>query len=547
MPDILSLPYGRVDEWVERSSKHNGVVSVHVINGLTSPSESVDPIFINVYTSACDDLELACPTNRNIAYLRPKIDFPSNQGVDPLVPPVVYDPALDAIYSVFNPGYSLDTLSVTYNPVSSGYAASVLFSAGQFIPINVITYNDTTSNTPIGLLLEAAATGLYTGTVDGVSYELNGIGDTAEITIPKTTVPGINVLNMLTTNSFTARTFIRDTWTSRPADSKRKSLLSSVLIATYPNMTADGSYYWTTTTEQNILIPNHYPGSPVIMVLRTACNVNGQDVTGPTQGATLGCPMLFYPDRNGYLKITPTTATTVIGGIITYLETDPDYVNQSQVVVRDMPGGTSTLGMNQIYFGEQVGSWRQLLKRYSTCMTMFNPTNTTQKFTVPMYPHKLNTDYTLANTASMKNVPNLFEWVVHAYVGVRGSMRYKCIPNTRPGIFAVNRMDKNNVGDSTGVVNVGQGTGVDNNYTFVGSEFWNPALYDTFDFEIPYYSNYRFVRSRTFVSSNPFIFVENDLFNIFTSGLSRLCLACSVGEDFMAAGFISTPVFVPFS
>lgn len=66
-PGDSAVPYGTLPIGTIPGASANGVLSVYVVNTLTSPnSQLVDDIEINVFTSMCDDFEVGGPTSSHI-------------------------------------------------------------------------------------------------------------------------------------------------------------------------------------------------------------------------------------------------------------------------------------------------------------------------------------------------------------------------------------------------------------------------------------------------------------------------------------------------
>nr|WAQ80626.1 MAG: hypothetical protein [Fish-associated picorna-like virus 2] len=75
---INFLPYQLVPLETVRNTTTNGMISVYVMNELTTPNTTIsNDASVNVFTAMCDDFEVAVPTSRmieNFSYLRPPIN-----------------------------------------------------------------------------------------------------------------------------------------------------------------------------------------------------------------------------------------------------------------------------------------------------------------------------------------------------------------------------------------------------------------------------------------------------------------------------------------
>ena len=66
----------------------NGIIGVYVLNSLTTPSEVMSPIAVNVFTQMCDDFEVACLTDRVISNLTPAFEQIEPEDTIVFTPPV---------------------------------------------------------------------------------------------------------------------------------------------------------------------------------------------------------------------------------------------------------------------------------------------------------------------------------------------------------------------------------------------------------------------------------------------------------------------------
>ena len=220
---------------------------------------------------------------------------------------------------------------------------------------------------------------------------------------------------------------------------------------------------------------------------------------------------------------------------------------------------------NRVYTGEAITSFRQMLKRYE----FHNRRNTAQggdsvvSYTQNAFPYfrgkvpgavgeATSGPYNYCNTT-------LMHWVALAFSGHRGGVRWKAIPN---GFFGaqfsvVNPMlvsrDFVGIYNQTRVapvsyltVSEGASEGVfENTNTFDGSALTTWSINPNEEFEIPYYTRFRFTGGK------PINFTTNDGeyegFRITTKVASDtsckdgIDLWCAAGEDFSTFFFTGLP------
>lgn len=79
-----SLPYGTSAGTTPATDRWNGMISVYVVNELTTPNSTVTSnISVNVFTNMCDDFELAVPTNdllENFSYFQWQCGYEPQSG-----------------------------------------------------------------------------------------------------------------------------------------------------------------------------------------------------------------------------------------------------------------------------------------------------------------------------------------------------------------------------------------------------------------------------------------------------------------------------------
>jgi len=197
---------------------------------------------------------------------------------------------------------------------------------------------------------------------------------------------------------------------------------------------------------------------------------------------------------------------------------------------------------NQVYFGEQISSWRQMLKRYFT-IGHITPAaaNTTYVTVMPAMPFESGAP----GAFFTKTVGNtILLYITNAYVCARGGGRYiyaehYAIPTTANAFAAHNR----ETSEFTGIVNsVGTLTSL--------SPRWSGSVCDDVGrnpsscVEIPYYSNRRFIPPRSRTAGNNLVQRPNADFVYTSQGVNPKSISWSAAEDFSLAFFLSVPPFL---
>jgi hypothetical protein len=242
------------------------------------------------------------------------------------------------------------------------------------------------------------------------------------------------------------------------------------------------------------------------------------------------------------------------------------------------PGIQNTQQINKVFAGETIVSFRTLLKRYNLWRrektTAGGTTNFTRMSTTKsMFPfyrgnvsgavdmRYLNTPYNFVNTV-------MLHWVVAAFSGWRGSIRYKlmfdkCYQDTAqnhssrvyisregvypPGVASYTR-DLTPYGSLTNDSRVSSFVMAGNMSTtgVNGMLYATDSINSTVEFEVPYYSQYRFTPGKLidYTSANltgnwsPNWRME---VNLLSSGISSVDYHVAAGEDFQVYFFTGLP------
>lgn len=245
-------------------------------------------------------------------------------------------------------------------------------------------------------------------------------------------------------------------------------------------------------------------------------------------------------------------------------------------------GEISTKDLNLVYTGEAITSFRQMIKRFNlhSCLTHYNG-NGTDRFVIygrrPAFPAlrgyvtgavdetSLSDNYNYCNTV-------MLHWVTLMFQGFRGSIRWKIIPrgsltNARPMMQVQrvtadfpasayrqgNAIDPDNPTLSQARFLTVQDTTTEPGFPIAGKSFssstgavvFNGYVNPVAEFEIPYYSNTRFIPGKVddWFSTNPLGPNEAWDYNIFCGPDSNVSYEtwCAAGEDYQAYFFTGLP------
>lgn len=228
------------------------------------------------------------------------------------------------------------------------------------------------------------------------------------------------------------------------------------------------------------------------------------------------------------------------------------------------PSEQDTSLINKVFTGESIASFRTLLKRYNM-WTTFGNNNGGQQFTkieLAAYPYlRGNVSGAINQQASLAtyNFCNtiLLHWVVNAFSGWRGSIRYKALSRggwadrtsmyvsrgayksapygyNQYGFSSPTNQDRA-AAEALAVGYVPSGT--------TGSAYTHAMVNPTIEWEVPYYSRYRFSpgKEENHTTSTP-LWNNSHVINTYLHDSSvRLDMAVAVGEDFQTYFFTGLP------
>lgn len=245
-----------------------------------------------------------------------------------------------------------------------------------------------------------------------------------------------------------------------------------------------------------------------------------------------------------------------------------------QTISDNLGVGKSDLGMiNQVFTGESITSFRTMLKRYDCWFQLFFGDTSASKVVgrLPAFPFlRGNVAGAIDNTVALVpyNYCNtvLLHWVTYAFSGWRGSIRYKLLPKGSQGFefptnFYIQRhplgetefqYTVQNVDAAVTTKQAGRnvilttGSTPNNNSVFSGRKgqvFQNSQVNPGIEFEVPYYSLFRFSPGKEENLTGLSFWNEGWDFRIQTDGQADTLwdVHVAAGEDFQAYFFTGLP------
>lgn len=576
---IDSLPNGIAD--ATKKPYANGQLSIFVVNSLTSPGDEVARIQANVFARACDDFEVAVP----------KCGFLT--GIEPKVMPLEPDPEdgdettfAPARYSVYGASYDMRTDPI---PAVSGQVIDVADSR----TIRFEQYTATGGTKDYTMSITNGGSPLSMDILfEGNTYPFNmAANETKNFLVSTNTVPGWTTyqLEFDTGNSNFDDYRINSITLSSPGDSTRNVIinddLENMITSSFTRINnGDGVDVFEGAVDSQMVIDipvEAYGGQRVYFTFNTPCTVNGVKAPEPFQKGpyptTESWVYAFKMPANRKFTITrpdyigPGSWKPMVNSLSFWAPTsyvpqgdinlfpqgdaveermqDSDSANAPEALAPDISMGppSDVRGLNDIYFGEVVSSWRQVLKRFTsvaraTHIIVQNRTQTLN-YDVPLYPiSDFGSTTTVGNIVMITN-QNLMTYVTSAYVCMRGSTRLKVTHGTDDQQKSTTSCHRVGITAPRGWRTFGG----------IGQTKWCGTARDSSankpyaEFELPVYSNLRFSQPRARGAHNP---AENNLQTYFEMQHqyafqnTSFDLAYAAAEDFTLAFFLSTPVLV---
>lgn len=590
LPKFSTTPFPGSNRW------SNGTLSVFVVNSLTSPGPTNSDVAISVFTSMCDDYEVACPDSVFLdgelsvksTPIPPPVDRPPIEGDDgtgPQPPPAPTNPTEtpppppdpeDGEEIVVPDGIGFGNRRLWPNPPdpqgvrvnrTTGEAlvpgnGGSFFMVPSFLSAIVSVYSELAVTLTVNVYAADANTVLSTSNINMIAGEIAPIladgeaGDQSDpffyieiigtdaanvVKIVNLEIPGM-VSITLTAEQMNARlasgplTFDLEGASQftflNAADKLLLDVPAGLTAENYPvvHYMLEG----TSGAVHKYNGINRAPGADSIYKFAVADTLvyESPGVMAIGAGSThtfTGAIFMYYPTVESQAIIMEDQSDQADA---TDHAAEPVASSADEQMAPSLPG----MEVNSIYFGEQVTSWRQVLKRYETIGTFVGASPKIRW-------HDSFTELAVGAGLDVRRL-SMIDYVKSAYVGARGGMRLKILPLGDPssaGTIVISNVSDSNRGDDT--------LSLPN---WAGSVFEPISLTGAADVEVPYYSNLRFFLSR--LSAGEYSGssgrsprqglqrLEADI-SLYTSNVSaRFALTHAIAEDYSLHFFLSAPV-----
>jgi hypothetical protein len=551
----------------------NGMLSVFVVNPITSPSDTPASVQINVFTRACPDFEVAvpkCGALTNIAPIVNPVEPDPEDGEDIIFANARFSTWGNPVDLSRTDPFSTDTFQVVDVTNPSAYSISSFFSEAQTVEGTLTLKN---GSGPLGMDI------LWRG----VRYSFNMSADeTRSFDYTWPVNEGWNLANFFfDVDQFATDDFqILSLTTAKPAGnlqniitggSLAQLMVGNHLVDTYPSSTNEYITHTVLGESLTILLPPETSyGQTVVLTMTTPSAVNGVQFDTFTNNAvpfdSSYVVSASVPLNRRIILSRPTNIPVgdwepQLNGISFYASPDfvpqgeggeernqdSDTANAPEALAPDVTMGppSDVYGLNDIYFGEGVASWRQMLKRFVTTHEVIGSgTNglTNVRVALPLYPLEdisSSSPVVIANTTE-----NIFRYVSSAYVCMRGSMRIKLRNSDWGGGL---RSWCPHVSRSSQTTYDADATATFPHMTWCGSATDILSAKPYGEFELPVYSNLRFTSPRNLGPHTPNEFIERTIFNATFNNIRTemvVNVAYASSEDFSLHFFLSTPILV---
>lgn len=556
----------------------NGTLSVYVVNGLTSPADDSTLVEINVFTRMCEDMQVASPTSYNFEKMR-LVRNPFRIPED-----------LDVVFGLEDARKMISSRGTEPTRTDEAEAEPETFRWVQLLPdgpryFKYSTYSNSNTVQTTRFIMRNGSLATATVTFGWGDSEQTvvcppGLPDTT-FTFNLNVKPGWNNIDFRYTSNSTDLDMVRVD-TGVPVGNTAVILRGSELAAkvTAPVVDTfedypDTEFVTTTNANSTVLFLNDAVAGTIATVAMTRPSI----VEGSTQTlADLNLPpnasRMFSFVVPSDLKITISKSPVQTPWVmeltsVSYIRDDAFVPEGGEENTTMEMGGSppealaplETMGstiqppnMNDIYFGENIGSFRTLLKRYTTCYFWDLPDGTTPaSFPFTVLPHYPTTVISVSGTGNVyTSTPNIFHFVASAFVCMRGSTRMTLIENKTYGAdqsswffsrvpqFRRTEYKWYQVYESGPSFTQARYKTARVDGSAVESRKIKPLV----QLEMPYYSNLKFTSPRTGSDYRPQDYIVESQYlaePMMPSVNAWLSVNYAAGEDFSLAFFLSTP------
>jgi hypothetical protein len=549
----------------------NGRLGIFVVNPLTSPSDEVASISLNVFVRACDDFEVAVPKCGSISkyVVRKREIEPDPEDGDTEL-------FTSGIVSTWGSGY----LMQSGNPLNVGVVAQPITIFERPNSIGIQSYSSTNDLQNLTITLRNSGDPLGMDILfKGTRYPFNmSANETRNFEVPWSVAIGWNVATVtFDFDQFSDPFDVMGMIVGYPTDFITNTLgglllqglaVGSTALVSYDSPFETESYL--TTSEEALVIqlpPEFATGSRAIVYMTSDSVVNGRNLDlantlSPTPirnykiDAIVPLNRRITITRPSYVPAQDWTPQLLAVSFIADQEYQPqsgevedrnhdtDTANAPEAVDEPIKMGPASdiAGLNEIYFGEVVSSWRQMLKRFTSYGSYFadnTPSTSRARIILPLYPVEQE-DLTGSGGDFTISTENILPYVLSAYVCMRGSTRVKV---TRAPTSASNAT----------LTRVPDDSFLETSQNFLNLTKWCATARDTTankpykEFELPVYTNLRFTQPRNFGPGIPNDFLVRQRFELTIVASNTTIpydVSYAAAEDFSLSFFLSTPVLL---
>lgn len=564
----------------------NGLLTVFVVNSLTTPSETLPDVTVNVYVSMCDDFEVQCPTGRGLEDLgiqsdndlpdriRPEDPGRSDGGVEPYAPRgrvVAFGPT-----GTPPPGFN--TMSGIYNWQSPGDCGGVIIGATtddlnyQFNPFDLTLFRlESRTDNQISLRMRTRNNGGFPSdiTINGNVLSWYKIFDTVN---PEVYEVLFEDLSADTTSTQYDITFDwPDTTPLTVYDCQAFRSDSGDFVC------ADDTTGFTKPVNANFVTGNRGgpawildPGGSITLANRgttvsTLSMRNETGISATTDFTVNGINQSFtltsledVPDLFSITGLNITDPEVIIVnnspdqvGVYNYVWLGPIYENEDKIIylnegaedeqlqserseiIENAAGVvTNETRLSSIFFGEVPSSFRQCQRRYT--LTRNLGTNAGSR----AYGLYANPRDTAAGQIKAADV-SLWYWIMAPYLGWKGSIRHKIVQSKgSPGTVTIGRAPDGIIAETSNDLTTNQFI---NNVGWVGATTGNMQN-QICEAVIPWYSNLRFRNCRISQQDTTYDLAPALSLEIAAEEQVQFRQLSAAGEDYQLHFWISTPI-----
>lgn len=531
----------------------NGQFAVFVLNQLTTPSEFLQEVTVNVYFRMCEDFSLQDPTQERISSLavlnesrgeeQPIPDFSGistpefiRAGTDLLTTPVTtfVDQTVSAEEGLTNlvtwrtgVGVNASIRGVLIDDgieeVTTTLPAFYLPYAYVGRPVSLTFRATGAGNTDINW--NASFTKPFPAFADATvtqTVTLNGIGDEAVITF----TPATPFIAMSFTGS--SRPLIRDITYSLPTGTE-------IIVSTAADLNGISANIAGAQGDdliEPVDLPAQVSGTQSLALgFRTASMANDAVADGNSSSVTTYEEGLFFTK-------------------ISYLRDNavPQSADHDEPVEDDPEPSTPDIELEQgwtpddsdLFFGEKILSLRTMLKRFTTSYIATFTEFRMKQMTLPHYPR--------AEMLNQFTVPmTLYSYLERGFLGVRGSTRINIIPSDIPANVVPHMWFSKRLPTSltTLTPTAVSRNGIDMVSTLDGSHASCAHVLGAYNLELPYYDRVRFLPTRTSTIAWRDFDGQSNFYNVYLNspGPLECTINYATGEDFAFFNFVTVPRF----